>query len=298
MPSTLIRNRFAEELLPIIMQQAEGAAKAAGAGAGGANPKNKCPIDTATAQRQAEFSADVYNDTGAPKDAIRLKNYDHPDSGFFAATYKDLRTGNIVLAYRGTEKTSIKDWWANAKQGLGFETAQYNQAAETAYEVKSLFPNENITVTGHSLGGGLAGVGAAVLGVPTTTFNAAGVNPATLARLNLHRSDLNNLITNYRVEGEVLTGFQKHPSAYVGAIGALVGALTGGGGGANLGARVGAAVGSGIPAAAGCQVDLPALHPNGEPLSSNPATRHGMDSVSDALEHQRQQEIPGVGGCF
>ncbi len=140
-------------------------------------------------------------------------------------------------------------------------------------------------------------MGAAVLHVPTTTFNAAGVNPATLARMNLDTSNLNNLITNYRVEGEVLTGFQKHPAAYLGAAGGVIGAIASGGSGAGVGARIGAAVGSGIPAALGCQVDLAARSANGEPLSSNPGTLHKMGSVTSALDYQRQQELLG-GGCF
>lgn len=294
MASVLNRNRFVEELLPIIMQKVEGAL-VAGAQPGGANPIIKNLSDTAGAQRMAEFAADVYKDTGAPPNAERLQNFDHPDSGFFASTYRDMQTGNVVLAYRGTEPTSIKDWWTNAKQALGFDSGQYTQAAQVADEVRQMYPNDTIQITGHSLGGGLAAVGAAAIGVTATTFNAAGVNPATFARLGLDSSNLNNLVTNYHVAGEVLSSFQAHPTIITGVVGGVIGAIAGGGRGAALGAGIGAAVGSDIPAAIGRQIELPALGANGDPLSSNPITRHGMDSVAAALEHQHQQEIMGGG---
>lgn len=131
-------------------------------------------------------------------------------SGFDADLYTD-GNGRYVLAYRGTD--AGKDWATNLGQGLGFETAQYNQAMQIAREAKVAF-GENLVITGHSLGGGLAAVGAAVADTPAVTFNAAGVKDRTLERVGLdadavraeaERGD----IRRYAVDNEILTELQE-----------------------------------------------------------------------------------------
>jgi len=139
-------------------------------------------------------------------------------SGFDADIYTD-GNGRFVLAYRGTD--AGKDWATNLGQGLGFETSQYNQAMMIARQAKVAFGDE-LVITGHSLGGGLAAVGAAVTGAPAVTFNAAGVKDATLERVNLdpgavRREAESGQIRRYAVDNEILTELQekKFPTRYL-----------------------------------------------------------------------------------
>ena len=218
--------------------------------------------DLRKATHMAEFAGAAYGDT-VPDGATKLgidgaENLTNDGSGFDAKAYRD-KDGTIVIAYRGTDVLSPADWWNNAKQALGFKSRQYTDAAQFAQRVKDQYPNSNIMITGHSLGGGLAAVGAAAIGAPAITFNAAGVHPDTFSRLNLHIDSLESQIVNYRVKGEVLTGLQNHTSW------------------------------AGIPTASGSQVDLEARSPDGDKLSGNPLTRHTIHIVQEALEYRLQQ---------
>ena len=72
-----------------------------------------------------------------------------------------------------------------------------------------------LTMTGHSLGGGLAAAAAIATGRPAVTFNAAGLNPETVISEN--GQFFSSSVINYSVEGELLTGIQNltlAPEAY------------------------------------------------------------------------------------
>lgn len=138
--------------------------------------------------------------------ALRTSNA----SGFDADIYGDGQ-GRYVLAFRGTD--AGKDWGTNLGQGLGFETAQYNQAIMLSRQAKVAFGDE-LVITGHSLGGGLAAVGAAITDTPAVTFNAAGVKDKTLERVGLDASAVKEEATHgqirrYAVDNEILTGLQE-----------------------------------------------------------------------------------------
>lgn len=139
--------------------------------------------------------------------ALRDVVWDDPESGFRAALYQ-LENGKIALVYEGTTLNSIKDWRANIRQGLGFETVQYTQAISLANEVHKVY-GDQVHLVGHSLGGGQAAASGIVTGVTATTFNAAGVHPNTVERYGKNFSSVNELIANHRVEGEVLTSIQE-----------------------------------------------------------------------------------------
>jgi hypothetical protein len=131
-------------------------------------------------------------------------------SGFDADIYTDGR-GRYALAFRGTD--AGKDWATNLGQGIGLETAQYNQAITLSRQAKVAFGDE-LVITGHSLGGGLAAVGAAAAETPAVTFNAAGVKDKTLERIGLDASAVkdqaeNGQMRRYAVDNEILTGLQE-----------------------------------------------------------------------------------------
>jgi type VI secretion system secreted protein VgrG len=159
------------------------------------------------AVERARLAADVYNTEGAPEGWERLENIDNPDTGFYAAVYRSQIDGQVVVAYRGTEPTQWQDWvHGNLTQGVGLPSAQYSQAASVARQAQAKYGN--VEFTGHSLGGGLAGVGAMATSTRADTFNAAGQNFLSKYRYGLDTSVRGN-INNYRNDGEILTAVQE-----------------------------------------------------------------------------------------
>ena len=129
-------------------------------------------------------------------------------TGFKASVYLDENTEKVVVAFAGTN--GFKDWLANFKQGLGFETGQYEGVRIITENMKGYVNlQKNLVFTGHSLGGGQAALAGAITGAETHTFNAAGVHKKTLIRAGASNNDLKNSIINYSNYDDILTHFQE-----------------------------------------------------------------------------------------
>jgi hypothetical protein len=138
-------------------------------------------------------------------DGVRPTTRIDPVSGFKAAVFSDGE--NYVLAFAGSERHT-GDWLTNLGQGIGLDTKQYGQAAAFAKDCKAAF-GDKLTMTGHSLGGGLAVIGAAVSNCPAVTFNPAGVHDKTLKRLGVDPTAFREvaeqgLVRKYVVQGEIV----------------------------------------------------------------------------------------------
>ncbi len=117
----------------------------------------------------------TYDDTGALLNEVLEKigmKY-NPKHGFAAALYKI--NGHYYLAKRGTQGGSLRNWWSNLLQALGFPSSQYKQAVALTQAV-SRAVGGNLTLVGHSKGGGLASAGSFATGLRAITFNAAGLH--------------------------------------------------------------------------------------------------------------------------
>jgi hypothetical protein len=126
--------------------------------------------------------------------------------GFSATIYEDFITGEkqYVIAFRGTDDNiwagEFDDWATNANQGLGRYAAQYAKAmviGDALTRVPAL-QNGHLVYTGHSLGGGLASAAAIVSGVHADTFNAAGLNEATLYLRDIQNKPIPNGLGGYK----------------------------------------------------------------------------------------------------
>ncbi|TWT55378.1 dockerin type I repeat-containing protein [Allorhodopirellula solitaria] len=86
------------------------------------------------------------------------------------------------LAFRGTNPTQMIDIIANAEQLLAEYSRMYSVAAVLS-ELLTLVPEYHgrLSLTGHSLGGGLASAGAIAAAIQAETFNAAGLVKEALA---------------------------------------------------------------------------------------------------------------------
>ncbi|MDO9234415.1 MAG: DUF2974 domain-containing protein [Aquabacterium sp.] len=130
-----------------------------------------------TATEYAQLSLAVYqtkrdfNTIDLPTDWVLAEPL-HSDGldGFAYGIFRRIGTSEIVLAYAGT--TEAVDWAANIANGFGLSSTQTTQAA-TAYRQAKQQYGSNITLTGHSLGGGLASVMAVWFDRPGTVFDEA-----------------------------------------------------------------------------------------------------------------------------
>jgi len=142
-------------------------------------------------------------------------NKTNPVSGLACGLYKN-DFNQYVLAFRGTEPLTKEDWVTNIEQGVGMPAEAYKMAKDLAGIIKDLFSKHNgkLTLSGHSLGGGMAAAAACYHNLRGITFNAAGVNANTVE----HRKT-DSGITNYTVIGEILTTMQEIYGAVPDALG-------------------------------------------------------------------------------
>ena len=92
-------------------------------------------------------------------------------AGFEAVAFQ--KGSEIVISYAGTYSKSGADIQADINLGLGLGSAQLNQAIEYYLQIKAANPSASITLTGHSLGGGLAALVGVFFGVSATVFDEA-----------------------------------------------------------------------------------------------------------------------------
>lgn len=211
-----------------------------------------------------------------------------PTSEFRAEVYVQEINGqtSYTVAFRGSTPTQ-SDWVANGRQSVGLETDHYNRALEIG---ESLVVPEGarVTITGHSLGGGLASAAALAAEMNATTFNAAGLHQNTIDAAQTIAAadgllDVPDISAVY-VRGDVLSMLQDGGDQ-------MIGGLIGRGLGSWLGGPVGGAAGGIVgrevvdaPEAFGDRVQLDPVRPEGMRwYQDNPVARHGMDYVISSL---------------
>jgi hypothetical protein len=164
---------------------------------------------------QLEMSKDQLLDRLHPDNSGFRSEIYLPDAALQQAGYKP------TLAFKGSSgmvmgsngklyDTSAEDFGANNfPQSIGLKTDYYDCAMNLGHDLKRY--GVDFESTGHSLAGGMAAAVAAVTDTHATTLNAAGLNPITTARFAQEHpgvivaKDLNHLVTNYQMQGELLS---------------------------------------------------------------------------------------------
>jgi len=125
-------------------------------------------------------------------------------TGLDAVLFYNGTTKQYVLAFAGTNE--LRDWKASlAAEFIGC-SEQYAAAYRyTQYVMETYSPN--ITLAGHSLGGGEVGYLAVRFDLHGYTFNASGINSSMIGG-QAGRQKALGLITAYHTSGDPLTGAQ------------------------------------------------------------------------------------------
>ena len=102
------------------------------------------------------------------KDLSRVGSF-----GFAAAVFQNTQTGEYVIAFRGTDSVLADFIGGNVPAATGGLSPQVSQAIETIADVLHQAQGHPVVLTGHSLGGGLASIGAVFFDLPAVTFATA-----------------------------------------------------------------------------------------------------------------------------
>jgi hypothetical protein len=127
----------------------------------------------------AAFENLVTDESNRPRTPAGWTEDWRPDNetGFSVGIYRNTSTGALVVAFTGTNG-QFGDWLEN----FNYSTEQLQQAAVIAASVIDRYGANNVSFTGHSLGGGLASVMAVWFDRPATVFDqrpmqAIALNP-------------------------------------------------------------------------------------------------------------------------
>src|SRR5262245_22646564 len=170
----------------------------------------------ATILEEATLATLIYgkNKIGPPPGWIQLPfTGENPTTGFAAAAYQNLATGEITIAYRGTDDF-VKDFLdADLKIIAGnLPDRQYEDALTFFNTVRQQYPDAPISLTGHSLGGTLSELVSITIfresgaTIPAVTFEAPGTQGILSG---VPASDF-SYIVNFEHPSEPAGGFRKH----------------------------------------------------------------------------------------
>lgn len=163
--------------------------------------------------KNQDFSTPDYQEVSQVSGGNAIDWWGGRDQGLDYKVFEHKDTGDIVVAFRGTEPLSAEDWVEDVEQIFG-SSEQYAQAVELSRDMQAKLDAYNAThgtqrqlaFTGHSLGGGLATAAALATGNEAIVFDAAGLSPGTLDANGLDAQNADK-IRNFNVVGDFLTDY-------------------------------------------------------------------------------------------
>lgn len=169
----------------------------------------------------------VYGNTPSPD---RWKPYTRSGNndviGLKIQAYINKKTGVIIVAVAGADPSDMEDLKADLDFAFGGYHPQFRMAVEYVNEVMQLAKEDagvnNIVITGHSLGGGIAQVLSHTFHLSGATFDAPASNAIVshpeysrhLRKLGLKEQGIGPQFTNYTEHGSLFSGIVR--SGYLG----------------------------------------------------------------------------------
>lgn len=177
------------------------------------NKEGMCMSEISTHDYVA-LSSCVYTHGFVPEGYDLVDYWD--EAGFYGAAFSRLNTDDIVIAFRGTELNDPLDIEDDFKLILNMALHQTEYAYSFYQQVKKIYSNATISLTGHSLGGALAQLVAILIArdegiqIHAETFNAPGVsNVAVLYWNNFQHFNKFDII-NYYNSSDPISNFGIH----------------------------------------------------------------------------------------
>lgn len=131
---------------------------------------------------------DIFGTINNEPNAILLGTEDL-GNGFQAMAVKNVTTGEVIVAFRGSDtEDRYADWWGQNlsiwQQTKGIQISSAKKFVKKVMDSKKA-RGCKIVLTGHSLGGFHAQYIAKEFGFPAVTFNAPGLKPHPFSRTSL-----------------------------------------------------------------------------------------------------------------
>ena len=135
-------------------------------------------------------------------------------NGFSAVLLHNPVTNEFVLSFAGTSFFSVHDWVSNIQNHLNLANPeQYELAVDLAREVATAlalhYPGATLSFTGHSLGGGLASIGALATGNEAVIFNSTTISQNALDQNNVQSVGHTNSIVAINTVGDPVNHVQQ-----------------------------------------------------------------------------------------
>jgi hypothetical protein len=134
------------------------------------------------------YDANLRNQLPPPPPWTQILPQPAGTDGFAYAAYKNSATNEVVISFRGTDN-DLGDWTTN----LGISLSQEKQAAAVYARILRVYGTDtqgndlnNISFTGHSLGGGLAATMAVWFNRPAVVFDPAPSQSSATNQMNLY----------------------------------------------------------------------------------------------------------------
>jgi hypothetical protein len=158
-----------------------------------------------------------------PHTAVRAANKGgpSPNDPFFltgdswsalkVGVFKDTNSGKIILSIVGTELNAKRSATVKSDiaQTLGIKDSAFQDADRLVKAFVEQYGADNIEVTGHSLGGGLAQYAGIKHGTKVTAFNSMGLHVHLRNRLGADKLDQAN-VTHVNSSGDPLSQMVEH----------------------------------------------------------------------------------------
>ena len=137
-----------------------------------------------------------------------ITGYDlHPSSNHQRGVYINNDTKDIVIAHKGTTSTSRANIISDVNIAFGFQnsTERFKRATRKDAKIKSAFPNHNITLTGHSMGGSVGANSSTKNDIKGVFYNIGSGVPSMSSILSHRIKPKNNNITHYSTNFDMVS---------------------------------------------------------------------------------------------